>query len=145
MEATVNDLIHKNDKIVGCSISFKNGEKGVQIRAPLTLIADGCFSKFRKQFVNKTPIAKSNFVGYVLFAKFRFIIKNLDLPYSNYGHVILAKPSPILLYQISSTDTRILIDVPGNLPNPVSLKKYLQSAVGPQLPESIRPKFYEAF
>ena len=66
------------------------------------------------------------------------------LPYPNYGTVFLAKPSPVLLYQISTTDTRILIDVPGTLPNPVNLKKYLKNSIGPQLPESIQKSFYEA-
>jgi squalene monooxygenase len=63
LEATVNDLKWKNDRIVGVDISYKNGEKGVQITAPLTIIADGCFSKFRKHFIQKAPVAKSSFVG----------------------------------------------------------------------------------
>lgn len=58
--------------------------------------------------------------------------------------MILADPSPILLYQISTTDTRILIDVPGTLPNPLNLKKYLKNSVGPQLPETIQSYFYDA-
>jgi squalene monooxygenase len=63
LEATVNDLKWKKDRIVGVDISYKNGEKGVQINAPLTIIADGCFSKFRKYFTPKVPVAKSSFVG----------------------------------------------------------------------------------
>ena len=58
--------------------------------------------------------------------------------------MILADPSPVLLYQISTSDTRILIDVPGTLPNPLNLKKYLKNSIGPQLPESIQPFFYKA-
>lgn len=38
----------------------------------------------------------SYFVGLVL--------KNIELPYPNHGHVVLAKPSPILFYPISSTE-----------------------------------------
>jgi squalene monooxygenase len=63
LEATVNNLTWKKDVIVGVDISYKNGEKGVQISAPLTIIADGCFSKFRKHFIQKVPVAKSSFVG----------------------------------------------------------------------------------
>lgn len=40
----------------------------------------------------------SYFVGVVL--------RNAKLPYPNHGHVVLAKPSPILFYPISSTEVR---------------------------------------
>lgn len=74
----------------------------------------------------------------------RLVLKNVALPFANYGTVILADPAPVLLYQISTTDTRILIDIPGTLPNPLNLKKYLKNSIGPQLPESIQSHFYEA-
>jgi len=41
----------------------------------------------------KTP---SHFVGLKL--------KGCSLPYSNFGHVVLANPSPLLFYPISSTE-----------------------------------------
>ena len=68
------------------------------------------------------------------------------LPYPNHGHVILADPSPILLYQIGSRDTRILVDVPGALPSVGNgaLKKYLKEFVGPQLPITVQDSFYQA-
>jgi len=47
----------------------------------------------------------SSFVGLVL--------ENCQLPFENYGHVILADPSPILFYRISSTEVRCLVDIPG--------------------------------
>ena len=67
LEATVNDLCMKNGTIVGAEISYKNGEKGVKIRAPLTIIADGIFSKFRKTFITKSLVTQSSFVGYFFF------------------------------------------------------------------------------
>lgn len=52
----------------------------------------------------------SHFVGLVL--------KSSELPFKNYGHVILGNPSPVLFYPISSTEIRCLIDIPGNkIPN----------------------------
>jgi squalene monooxygenase len=110
----------------------------LQYHAPLTLVADGCFSKFRKELIPRTPVAKSHFVG--------LILKNLTLPFPNHGHVILADPSPILLYQIGSNETRILVDIPGKLPSIGNgdLKQYMKEFVGPQLPESIRDSFYKA-
>jgi len=67
-------------------------------------------------------------------------MKDLVLPMPNHGHVILAKPSPVLMYQIGTHDTRVLVDVPGKLPSVSTgeLKKYLQGTVAPELPESIR-------
>jgi hypothetical protein len=34
------------------------------------------------------------------------ILRNAKLPAPNHGHVVLAKPSPILFYPISSTEVR---------------------------------------
>lgn len=67
-------------------------------------------------------------------------MRDLALPMPNHGHVVLAKPSPVLMYQISTHDTRVLVDVPGKLPSVSNgdLKKYLQETVASELPESIR-------
>ena len=32
------------------------------------------------------------------------LLRGTSLPYANFGHVVLAKPSPILFYPISSTE-----------------------------------------
>merc|ERR1712100_100582 len=69
----------------------------------LTIVCDGCNSDFRRQMVPSKPYATSRFVGLIL---------KTDLPFPNYGHVVLADPSPVLLYPISSTEVRVLVDVP---------------------------------
>src|ERR1700730_14373467 len=76
----------------------------------------------------------------------RFILKDLTLPFPEHGHVVLAKPSPVLLYQISTHDTRVLVDVPGKLPSVSNgdLKRYLQTVVAPELPTDIKAKLLEA-
>ena len=62
------------------------------------------------------------------------------MPMPNHGHVILVDPSPVLMYQIGSNETRVLIDVPGKLPSIANgdLKRYFEESIAPQLPESIR-------
>lgn len=67
-------------------------------------------------------------------------MKDAALPLPNHGHVILAKPSPILMYQIDTHDTRVLVDVPGKLPSVSNgdLQNYLIDVVSPEIPESIR-------
>jgi squalene monooxygenase len=135
-EGTVKDALVQG---VEYSIKSESGESNrVKVFAPLTIIADGCFSKFRRQVIAKKPIVKSNFVGLVL--------TDCILPNSNYGHVVLASPSPILLYQIGTRDTRILVDVPGKLPSSIdgSLKFYMKDFVCPQLPKSVQESFLVA-
>ena len=102
------------------------------------MAADGCFSKFRKSCVSKPVESKSSFAGLVL--------KDVTLPFPNHGHVILAKPSPILLYQIGTHDTRILVDIPGKMPSAVNgdLRAYMVDVVKPQLPEQVQAAFVDA-
>ncbi|KAF9963635.1 Squalene epoxidase [Modicella reniformis] len=142
VEATVNEVIRDDDdvRVVGVTCTQKKDTSAsasftTQYFAPLTVIADGCFSKFRKQFSQKPVETTSHFVG--------FVIKDVQLPFPNHGHVILAEPSPILMYQISAKDTRILVDVPGRLPSASSgaLRSYLETAICPQLPEMVQKNF----
>ncbi|KAG0096239.1 Squalene epoxidase [Podila epicladia] len=146
VEATVNDVVHDSDgvRVVGVTCTPKKNSTAasapaaVSYSAPLTVIADGCFSKFRKQFIQKPVETTSHFVG--------FVMKDVQLPFPNHGHVILAQPSPILMYQISARDTRILVDVPGKLPSASSgaLRSYLEKVVYPQLPPTVQEPFMTA-
>lgn len=64
------------------------------------------------------------------------VLENCQLPHENHGHVILADPSPILFYRISSTEIRCLVDVPGQRVPSISngdLPKYLKTVVAPQV------------
>lgn len=110
----------------------------MQCFAALTFVADGCFSNFRREFLKKPVQVRSNFVGLVL--------KDARLPAPNHGHVVLANNTPVLLYQISQHDTRILVDVPGKLPSVGTgqLHEYLRTTVLPDLPESLREPFETA-
>jgi squalene monooxygenase len=82
-------------------------------RADLVVIADGCFSNFRTHVLGAEmpkPETKGHFVGLVL--------EDIKLPVPNHGTVCLVKNSgPVLLYQIASRDTRMLIDVKNPLPS----------------------------
>lgn len=64
------------------------------------------------------------------------LLKNCELPYPNHGHVILANPSPILLYRISSTEIRCLVDIPGKKVPSVcngDMAHHLKTSVAPQV------------
>ena len=64
------------------------------------------------------------------------VLENCQLPFANHGQFILADPSPILFYPISSTEVRCLVDVPGQkLPSIANgeMAKYLKTMVAPQV------------
>ncbi|CAI9303139.1 unnamed protein product [Lactuca saligna] len=72
------------------------------------------------------------------------ILEKCELPYENHGHVVLADPSPILFYRISSTEIRCLVDVPGQKIPSISngdLSNYLKTVVAPQIPVGMKDAF----
>lgn len=78
----------------------------------------------------------SYFVGLVL--------EKCQLPFENHGHVILADPSPILFYPISSTEVRCLVDVPGQRVPSIAngeMAKYLKTSVVPQVSVNLPADF----
>ncbi|KAK4405147.1 Squalene monooxygenase SE1 [Sesamum angolense] len=98
--------LYKDEKgtVKGVQYKTKNGEE-ITAYAPLTIVCDGCFSNLRRSLCTPQVDIPSCFVG--------LILENCELPYVNHGHVVLADPSPILFYKISSTEIRCLVDVPG--------------------------------
>lgn len=97
-----------------------------EVRSALTVVCDGCFSRFRDELEEAKPRAVSKFVGVIMEVKrlqpatslqqsaqnSSSVIQGAPLLYPNHGHVFLIEPSPALAYQISSEDTRMLIDIP---------------------------------
>lgn len=65
-------------------------------RADLSIICDGMYSSLRNKLSTPNIRHPSFFVG--------LLLHDAALPYANFGHVVLAKPSPILFYPISSTE-----------------------------------------
>lgn len=106
----------------------------------LTVVADGYASKLRKQYHSNTPKVRSRFWGLELI--------DADLPKPYHGHVLLSDNAPILVYQIGTHETRILIDIPENLPSASvkngGVKNHLRNVVLPSLPECIQPSFVAA-
>ncbi|XP_043711200.1 squalene epoxidase 1-like isoform X4 [Telopea speciosissima] len=126
VQGTVTSLLEENGTIKGVLYKTKTGEE-LQAYAPLTIVCDGCFSNLRRSLCNPKVDVPSYFVGLVL--------ENCQLPYPNHGHVILADPSPILFYPISSSEVRCLVDVPGQkVPSLANgeMAKYLKTVVASQ-------------
>ncbi len=137
-EGTVHELIEEQGRITGIRFAEKNVEGYQDITARLTIVCDGMFSSFRAQLSANEKKVSSFFMG--------MILKDCNLPFKNHGHVIVAQPSPCLIYPISSTETRILIDFPG-LEAPrksAELTTYLTETIAPQLPAQILTSFMTA-
>ncbi|XP_026388482.1 squalene monooxygenase-like [Papaver somniferum] len=134
-QGTVTSLLEENGTIKGVLYKTKSGEE-INAYAPLTIVCDGCFSNLRRSLCSPKVEVPSCFVG--------LILENCKLPHQNHGHVILADPSPILFYQISSTEVRCLVDVPGQKVPSIGngeMAIYLKTMVAPQIP----PQIYDSF
>ncbi|KAL4346764.1 hypothetical protein GQ457_17G001850 [Hibiscus cannabinus] len=134
-QGTVTSLIEENETVKGVHYKDKTGRL-LTAHAPLTVVCDGCFSNLRRSLCNPEVDVPSYFVGVRL--------TECKLPKENYGAVILADPSPILLYNISSTEVRCMVDIPSrNLPSVSDGKMalYLRTLVAPKVP----PEVYTAF
>jgi len=95
-----------------------------ELYGALTVVADGCFSKLRKGLVKSKPEVKSHFVG--------LLMNNCPQIRANHAELVLAEPSPVLVYQISSTETRVLVDMRNGTPH--DLRSHLMHHIAPQMP-----------
>ncbi|XP_054897755.1 squalene monooxygenase [Poeciliopsis prolifica] len=134
IEGTVSSLLEEDGCVTG--VQYKDKETGdiKDIHAGLTVVADGCFSKFRKSLVSGKARTSSHFVG--------CLMKDCPQFKANHAELVLANPSPVLVYQISSSHTRVLVDIKGEMPR--DLPGYMAERIHPQLPEHLKEPFMEA-
>ncbi|XP_016338799.1 squalene monooxygenase-like [Sinocyclocheilus anshuiensis] len=130
-EGTVTSLEEEDGCVTG--IQYKEKDSGMikEVHAPLTVVADGCFSKFRKNLISGKAKVSSHFVG--------CIMKDSPQFKPNHAELVLANPSPVLIYQISSNETRLLVDIRGEMPR--DLMRYMMEKIYPQLPEHLKEPF----
>lgn len=130
---------NENNHVIGVRVNETN-KSGVLYKAHLTVCCDGIFSKFRKHMgADNTPNVGSHFISLTL--------ENAKLPSPNHGHVIISHEAPILIYQISPVETRILCAYrSAKLPtlNDAKLKNYLHETVYEIIPDSVRPSYKNA-
>uniref|UniRef100_A0A3P9PQU9 Squalene monooxygenase n=1 Tax=Poecilia reticulata TaxID=8081 RepID=A0A3P9PQU9_POERE len=134
IEGTVSSLLEEDGCVTG--VQYKDKETGdvKDIHAGLTVVADGCFSKFRKSLVSGKARISSHFVG--------CLMKDCPQFKANHAELVLANPNPVLIYQISSSHTRVLVDIRGEMPR--DLPGYMAERIHPQLPEHLKEPFMEA-
>uniref|UniRef100_A0A672S419 Squalene monooxygenase n=1 Tax=Sinocyclocheilus grahami TaxID=75366 RepID=A0A672S419_SINGR len=131
VEGTVTSLEEKDGCVTG--IQYREKDSGIikEVHAPLTVVADGCFSKFRNNLISGKAKVSSHFVG--------CIMKDSPQFKPNHAELVLANPSPVLIYQISSNETRVLVDIRGEMPR--DLMRYMTEKIYPQLPEHLKEPF----
>ncbi|KAF0886715.1 squalene monooxygenase [Crocuta crocuta] len=134
IEGIVLQLLEEDDAIVGVQYRDKATGDIKELHAPLTVVADGLFSKFRKNLISNKVSVSSHFVG--------FLMKHAPQFTANHAELVLANPSPVLIYQISSDETRVLVDIRGEMPR--NLREYMTEKIYPQLPDHIKELFLEA-
>nr|BDI08703.1 squalene epoxidase [Pagrus major] len=134
IEGSVTSLQEEEGCVTG--VQYKDKETGdvKEVHAPLTVVADGCFSKFRKSLVSGKARTSSHFVG--------CLMKDCPQFKANHAELVLANPSPVLIYQISSSHTRVLVDIRGEMPR--NLSEYMAEKICPQLPEHLKESFMVA-
>lgn len=150
IEATVTDIVHADNdtkienlaprkgQVIGARIKRPDGSRDT-VYGALTIVADGTASKFRKDYTTRVPKVTSHFAGLVL--------KDADLPAPHHGHVILGSDhAPVLVYQISTHETRVLFDIQGAMPSASSgaLAAHLSANVIPKLPKQLAPAMQQA-
>lgn len=142
-EATETITTHKNHVLgVACrTLDPATGEKQSDYYfGQLTIVADGYASKFRKQYIKRTPVVKSKFYALELI--------DCDMPLPNYGTVILGDAEPVLIYQIGTRETRALIDIPDGTPTAAAsvggVRAHIRNVVLPSLPKKVIPSFEKA-
>lgn len=84
-----------NEAVSGVVYKDKEGIERAA-HASLTVVCDGMYSNLRSKLSRPKIQHPSFFVG--------LILRDCELPHPNFGHVVLAKPSPILFYPISSSE-----------------------------------------
>ncbi|XP_044064522.1 squalene monooxygenase [Siniperca chuatsi] len=134
IEGTVTSLQEEDGCVTG--LQYKDKETGdiKEVHAALTVVADGCFSRFRKSLVSGKAHISSHFVG--------CLMKDCPQFKANYAELVLANPSPVLIYQVSSSHTRVLVDIRGEMPR--NLSEYMAEKIHPQLPEHLKEPFMVA-
>jgi squalene monooxygenase len=142
IEGFVSDLIEENGRVVGVRYKVTTGpnnEEQRELRAPLTIVCDGCYSNFRSKLfgTERKPICTSNFWG--------ILVRDCKLPFENYGHVFLNEPAPVLSYRIDPRTVRVLVDIPLSVAKGgEAVYKVLLERTAPQLPSPLREGFVAA-
>lgn len=137
VHGTVSKLVEEDGKVIGVTYNTKDSSESVI--APLTFVCSGINSIFRESLNKSDPVVSSHFIALILKDV------NSKILFPDFGNVLLEQ-RPILMYPISSTEVRVLIDYKGEVPSNVNgeLSKFLQNDVIHLIPEALREAYLKA-
>lgn len=137
MHGNALSLIEDQDKVKGFRCKTADGNE-VEVLANLTVISQGLLKSFGKAFNNSEIKVEGHMLG--------MILKDVNLPYVNHGHVILTDRSPILVYPVGRGESRVLIDFDKDMPSMKGndLKNHLLNKLNPQMPPGLQEAFKRA-
>ncbi|KAJ2023215.1 Squalene epoxidase [Coemansia sp. S610] len=162
LEASAVELIRDSGESVrGVCVAMRDNQKvQKKVTARITFVCDGISSQFRK-VLNPEPVDLiSHFCGLVLehepVATADYFTgpagathlradpltqKENPLPMPHNGHVLLDGVGPVLLYQMSERETRILADIPGpSLPSDgTQLRALVRDSLSRAAPKHLYP------
>lgn len=137
--ARVVELLRDGERVVGVRT-----EGGEEVRAGVTLVAEGRHSRLRKLAGIEDEQRLVSYTAAVL-------VENTELPHTRYGHIFLDAPGPILAYPIDETEAssgsaggttvRMCIDVPSDLLEAnkgPALRQLLVDRYAPRVPRPLR-------
>lgn len=107
IEASVNELLEQPTPGVASGVRIVTAKERQEqtIHARLTVVSDGSLSRFRSDLTGSERQIKSYMVG--------LLLHDCPLPHPGHGHVFMDGPSPFLAYPVSSSETRVLVNFPG--------------------------------
>jgi squalene monooxygenase len=143
VEKLSNVTVRRGARVVGVDLSnadfvtvtLTHEGRESQQRAAVLVAADGRSSQVRRMAgIGVQQVHISNMTG--------FVLNDVPLPHPGFGHVFADGTAPVLAYEISAQDTRIMFDVPigagGISPYverlPASLRTAAEKAINTQTP-----------
>ncbi len=137
VQGNVTQILENNNTINGVSYTQQDGTT-VSQSAKLTIVCDGPMSVLRDKLSKVNKKVTSYFMGLVL--------KDLELEFPSYGHMIVTGDFPILVYPIHTNAYRILIDYPGGKAPKMGKESIerLKQEVVKVLPEEMIASFLKA-
>ena len=134
LEGSATELVYEGDSVAGVAVKPSDVDTKVIVKAKLTVVADGTFSRFREKLSVTKPEVCSHFVG--------ILMEDCPQFKTNFAEVIITTAGVILVYRISPHATRALIDIKGTMPS--DLRAYILQNFLPHLPIHMKSAFTRA-
>ncbi|XP_001197240.2 squalene monooxygenase [Strongylocentrotus purpuratus] len=133
IEGTVTTIVEEKGRIVGVEYKKKGQQEKEILRAPLTIVADGTFSKFRKQFstasLDQMTKPTSYFIAFKLKESFDFK--------AHHAEGLWCHSTPTIVYRIAPDTLRLMFDIDTSV-QPKNPKQFIMETIYPELPEHLK-------